>query len=125
MTTADQSETPGPSILSSRRLEGRVAVLTLNRPQRKNALGPEEWQALAEAIDGISRDPDVRVLLLRGSGGSFSSGGDLQSMPERLEWPVAQREQQLRRDAQIIRRIYELPQPVIAEIDGPCMGAGL
>jgi 2-(1,2-epoxy-1,2-dihydrophenyl)acetyl-CoA isomerase len=46
-------------------------------------------------------------------------------MPARIDCPPAQREQQLRRDSQVIRRLYELPQPVIAEIDGPCLGAGL
>jgi 2-(1,2-epoxy-1,2-dihydrophenyl)acetyl-CoA isomerase len=100
-------------------------VLTLNRPERKNALGPEEWQLLASHLDAIEREPELRVVLLLGSGGAFSAGGDLRSMPERLDWPPAVREQQLRRDAQVIRRLHELPLPVVAEIEGPCLGAGL
>lgn len=105
--------------------DGRVATLTLNRPQRKNALGPDEWQALSQALQQIAADASVRVVLLRGTGGAFSSGGDLSSMPERLEWPLAVRTQQLVRDAQVIRQIVDLDRPVVAAIEGPCMGAGL
>lgn len=114
-----------PTVLRGTLDDGRVATLTLNRPQRKNALGPEEWQALSQALQQIAADASVRVVLLRGTGGAFSSGGDLASMPERLEWPLAVRTQQLVRDAQVIRQIVDLDRPVVAAIEGPCMGAGL
>lgn len=114
-----------PSVLCDRILEGKVLCLTLNRPERKNALGPAEWQALHTHLSSAGQEKTVRAVLLRGAGGAFSSGGDLRSMPERLKWPVAQREEQLRRDAQTIALIAELPLPVVAEIDGPCLGAGL
>lgn len=113
------------SVLRGELAEGRIATLTLNRPQRKNALGPEEWQQLSQALHDIARDPTIRVVLLRGSGGAFSSGGDLSSMPERIAWPLAVRTQQLVRDAKVIRQIVELDRPVVAAIEGPCMGAGL
>jgi 2-(1,2-epoxy-1,2-dihydrophenyl)acetyl-CoA isomerase len=113
------------SILCELLLDGRVAALTLNRPERKNALGPAEWQALSEHLGQLSGQKELRAVLVRGAGEAFSSGGDLRSMPERLEWPPAVREQQLRRDAQVIATLYELELPVVAQIDGPCMGAGL
>jgi 2-(1,2-epoxy-1,2-dihydrophenyl)acetyl-CoA isomerase len=108
-------------------LDGRVVVLTLNRPQRKNALGPEEWQALSSHIVEARslRKKDVRVLLLRGAGGAFSSGGDLRTMPDRLSWPLSTREAQLRGDGHVISLLYDLDVPVIAQIEGPCLGAGL
>jgi 2-(1,2-epoxy-1,2-dihydrophenyl)acetyl-CoA isomerase len=114
-----------PSVLRGTLCEGRVATITLNRPQRKNALGPEEWQSLAQALHDIARDPQIRAVLLRGSGGAFSAGGDLSSMPERLQWSLSVRTGQLVRDAQVIRQIVELDRPVVAAIEGPCMGAGL
>lgn len=121
-------EPPPPhqtAILEGRILDGRIATLTLCRPERKNALGPADWQALACHLEEIGRDKRVRAVLLRGQGGAFCAGGDLRTMPERLAWPVAEREQRLRRDARAISLIHELEQPVLAEIDGPCMGAGL
>lgn len=113
------------SIVRGALFEGRIATLTLNRPDRKNALGPDDWFSLAVNLDEIRFDTGVRAVLIRGNGGAFSAGGDLRTMPERLEWPPMVREQQLRRDAQVIRMLYELEQPVVASIDGPCLGAGL
>lgn len=119
------SDQPEPSLLRGTLADGRIATLTLNRPQRKNALGPEEWQQLSQALHDIAHDPQIRVVLLRGSGGAFSAGGDLSSMPERLAWSLSVRTQQLVRDAQVIRQIIDLDRPVVAAIEGPCMGAGL
>lgn len=123
---SEATNSPGePSVLRGSLGDGRVATLTLNRPARKNALGPQEWQQLSGELTRIAADKTVRVVLLRGAGGAFSSGGDLASMPERLEWPLSVRTDQLIRDAQVIRQIVELDRPVVAAIEGPCMGAGL
>jgi 2-(1,2-epoxy-1,2-dihydrophenyl)acetyl-CoA isomerase len=121
MSEADSA----PSVLRGSLGDGRVATLTLNRPGRKNALGPTEWQILSQELSRIAADKTVRAVLLRGAGGAFSSGGDLASMPERLEWPLHQRTEQLGRDAGVIRQILDLDRPVVAAIEGPCMGAGL
>jgi 2-(1,2-epoxy-1,2-dihydrophenyl)acetyl-CoA isomerase len=119
------ADSESDSVLCEPICEGRVLSLTLNRPERKNALGPAEWQALQEYVMQARSEKGIRGLLLRGAGGAFSSGGDLRSMPERLQWPVAVRQAQLRNDAQTVALIYELEMPVVVEIDGPCMGAGL
>ncbi len=102
-----------------------MATLTLNRPERKNALGPADWQALGSFLQEIADNKAIRALLLQGAGGAFSSGGDLRSMPERLEWPAAVREQQLRSDGQVVANLFALEIPTIAAIEGPCLGAGL
>lgn len=122
------SEIPAPpeeSIFCETMLDGRVVMVTLNRPDRKNALGPEEWQSLSQHIQTARQQKDVRVLLLRGAGGAFSSGGDLRTMPDRFAWPMAQREAQLRSDGNVISMLYDLDMPVVAQIEGPCLGAGL
>jgi 2-(1,2-epoxy-1,2-dihydrophenyl)acetyl-CoA isomerase len=103
----------------------RVATLTLDRPAAKNALGRPEWHALAEAVDRAAADDDVRVVVLTGAGGAFSAGGDVKTMPERLALDPATRRQQLLEDGRVIRALRELPKPVIARIDGACVGAGL
>jgi enoyl-CoA hydratase/carnithine racemase len=58
-----------------------VRTLTLNRPDRKNAINPRLWEELADALRAAARDADLRVLVITGAGGSFCSGADI-SMPE-------------------------------------------
>lgn len=113
------------SVALSFELAGRLARLTLHRPEAKNALRPAEWQQLASHLHEIKQRPDVRVVLICGSGGAFSSGGDLKTMPERLALPIAVRREQLLRDGQVIQTLYDLDLPVVASIPGVCMGAGL
>ena len=103
----------------------RVATLTIDRPDVKNALGPEEWHALKEHADAAAADDDVRVLVITGAGDSFSAGGDLKTMPERLAQPLDVRRANLSVSAQLVPTLRALPKPVIAMIDGACVGAGL
>jgi len=103
----------------------RIATITIDRPAVKNALGPEEWRELRGRIDAADADADVRVLVITGAGGTFSAGGDLKTMPERLAEPRDVRAANLVVQAQIVPRLRELGKPVIAMIDGACVGAGL
>jgi 2-(1,2-epoxy-1,2-dihydrophenyl)acetyl-CoA isomerase len=102
-----------------------IASITIDRPAVRNALGPTEWHALDEAVARAGADPSVRVLVVTGAGANFSAGGDVKSMPERLALPPAERRAQLLADAQVVRHMRELPKPIIAAIDGACVGAGL
>jgi len=103
----------------------RIATITIDRPEVKNALGPDEWRALSARVDDADADADVRVLVITGAGGTFSAGGDLKTMPERLAEPRDVRAANLVVHAQIVPRLRELAKPVIAMIDGACVGAGL
>jgi enoyl-CoA hydratase/carnithine racemase len=103
----------------------RIATLTIDRPDVKNALGPAEWHALKDHVDAAAADDAVRVLVVTGAGGSFSAGGDLKTMPERLAQPLDQRRANLSVSAQLVPTLRALPKPVIAMIDGACVGAGL
>jgi 2-(1,2-epoxy-1,2-dihydrophenyl)acetyl-CoA isomerase len=113
------------SVILSFELAGRLARLTLSRPEAKNALRPVDWQQLAAHLAEVQQRPEVRVVLLCGAGGAFSAGGDLKTMPERLALPVAARRQQLLADSRVIQTLYDLDLPVVAAIPGVCMGAGL
>src|SRR4051812_7857965 len=106
-------------------VDSAVATLTLDRAAAKNALGPAEWRALAEYVAQAGADAAVRVLVITGAGGAFSSGGDVKTMPERLALEPAERRSRLLSDAQVIRAIRDLSKPVVARIDGVCVGAGL
>lgn len=116
---------PSPSVHYERAGDRGIAVLTLDRPQTRNALGPAEWHAIGRHLAFITADEAVRVIILTGAGGAFSSGGDLQTMPQRLDLPPSEREDRLRSDSQVVRALYELDIPVIAAIPGACVGAGL
>jgi len=102
-----------------------VAVITLNRPTVKNALGPEEWKAIADAIESCASNDEVRAVLITGAGGAFSSGGDLKTMPERLAQPLETREANLLTDGRAVAAIRALGKPVVAQIEGVAIGAGL
>jgi enoyl-CoA hydratase len=62
--------------------DGNVMVVTMNRPERRNALSPEMMRGMSRAWDEANADPDVRAVILTGAGGSFCAGADLQAMSE-------------------------------------------
>jgi 2-(1,2-epoxy-1,2-dihydrophenyl)acetyl-CoA isomerase len=101
-----------------------ILTITLDRPGAKNALGPDDWRSIGQALD-TRVTPDTRMVIIRGAGGCFSAGGDLKTMPERLELPEAVRAANLLADASMIRRLRELDVPVVAIIEGVAIGAAL
>jgi len=115
---------PDDAVLFARR--GRVATLTLNRPRIMNAMNEALGRGLKDALERIATDPDVSVVVLEGAGGNFSSGADfsLLDTPEQTgigapEWLAA-----MELVASVIRRVREIPQPVVAKVRGVAVGAG-
>ncbi|GHE83942.1 hypothetical protein GCM10017786_14030 [Amycolatopsis deserti] len=99
----------------------RVARLTIDRPEKRNAMSGAMWQALLRHVGTISRTPDVAAVVLRGTGGSFSAGGDLAE----LTAPDPDHVAGYRRLAETaVLALTELAPPKLAEIDGACFGAG-
>ena len=105
--------------------DGRVGVITLNRPERKNPLTFESYAELRDAFRGFAADDTLRTVVLQGEGGNFCSGGDVHeiigpltrmTMPERLAFT--------RMTGDLVRAMRACPQPLIAAIDGVCAGAG-
>lgn len=105
-----------------------IATLTLNRPERLNALSPAMGDALLEALPRLAADPDVGVVIVTGAGRAFCAGGDVKAMAEGSEAAAAtleERAQALRARMEISRWLHEMPKPTIAMIRGAAAGAGL
>ena len=103
---------------------GNLALLTLARPQRLNAINRQMLGELQKALDEVERDDALRVLLVRGAGGNFSSGFDLkEQMEARPSGEQAWREI-LDRDFAGIMRFWHLRKPTIAAVEGYCLAGG-
>ena len=106
-------------------LDPGVGLVTLNRPDARNALDPAGWACLADRLEAAAADPAVRVVVLTGAGKAFCAGGDVRSMPERLAMSPAARREALLRDARAIRLLVEMDTPTVAAVNGVAVGAGL
>jgi enoyl-CoA hydratase/carnithine racemase len=107
------------------RAEGRVGVLTLNRPEKKNPLTFESYAELRELFRALQREDAVKAVVLAGAGGNFCSGGDVHEiigpltkmqMPQLLEFT--------RMTGDVVRAMRACPQPIVAAVEGVCAGAG-
>ena len=116
------------------KFEGGVLTLTMNRPEARNAMSGEMMQLLEDAIPRAADDPEVRCLVLTGTGGAFCSGGDVKgfasggassSDQETKEVSYETRVQSLRQQMEVSRQLHVMPKPTIAVIPGPAAGAGL
>jgi len=101
--------------------DAAVRTITLNRPQKRNAIDIEMRIALAEAIESADRDPGIRVIIVTGAGPVFCSGGDISTM-HRMSPERALERIELAQD--IIRAIWNTPKPVLAAVEGSAYGAG-
>lgn len=114
------------------RIEGHVAVLSFNRPDRRNALSEGVYAGFRAALPQIANNPDVRVVMITGEGGAFCAGGDVKGMNENnksgggASVSLEDRVRGLRdRQNSVSVALRALPQPVIAALPGAAAGAGL
>jgi enoyl-CoA hydratase len=99
----------------------RVARLTLNRPERANALNAAMLDEIAQALDEIEHDQGFRAVIVRGQGSVFSSGFDLKEQMERRPTGIHQWRPILRKDFDTVMRFWHSPLPTIAAVRGPCL----
>jgi enoyl-CoA hydratase/carnithine racemase len=105
--------------------DGRVATITLDRPDKKNPLTFESYEELVELFRALGRADDVRAVVLTGAGDNFCSGGDVFEIIEPLtEMAMPDLIAFTRLTGDLVRQIRACPQPVIAAVDGVCAGAG-
>jgi 2-(1,2-epoxy-1,2-dihydrophenyl)acetyl-CoA isomerase len=108
-----------------------VAVITMNRPARRNAFSNDMLDALGRVLAQVELSDDVGCVVLTGAGGAFSAGGDVKAMADRgssgassVPVDVAIHRQRLNQEA-TSGKLWRMPKPTIAQIPGPAAGAGL
>jgi enoyl-CoA hydratase/carnithine racemase len=105
--------------------DGRVATLTLNRPQKKNPLTFESYAELRDLFRNLAYANDVRAVVVAGEGGNFCSGGDVFEIIEPLtKMPMPELLRFTRMTGDLVKAMKRAPQPIVAAIDGICAGAG-
>ncbi len=102
--------------------QGPVAVLWMNRPEKKNAMSPTFFRELPCVLDELDADPEVRALVLTGAGDAFSAGGDIASFELLTDLPAYRRQLQLVEDA--FHALERAALPVIAAVNGVAYGGG-
>jgi 2-(1,2-epoxy-1,2-dihydrophenyl)acetyl-CoA isomerase len=103
-----------------------VATLTLNRPDRLNALSTPIMEGLLEALPRLAWDESVGAIVLTGAGRAFCAGGDVKSMAEgSAERSLREAVTRLRGRMEVARLLHEIPKPTIAMVNGPAAGAGM
>ncbi len=108
--------------------KGGVLWLTLDRPERRNALSQTLYDELLDAVESAGQDDTVGAVVLTGAGTSFCAGGDVARMNRRSDMPVAtpaERVAALRRRTRIVQCLHGMPKPSIAMVRGHAVGAGL
>jgi enoyl-CoA hydratase len=111
-----------PHLLVER--EGHVLILTMNRPEAKNALSVEMTERLSAAWDEINDDPEIRVAILTGAGGAFCAGADLKAMSQKS---VTEQYEESDQDPSVIKPLlkgFHLKKPLIAAVEGPAIAGG-
>jgi enoyl-CoA hydratase/carnithine racemase len=105
--------------------DGKVGIVTINRPDKKNPLTFDSYAELRDLFRALQYAEDIKVVVITGAGGNFCSGGDVHeiigpltkmTMPELLDFT--------RMTGDLVKAMRACPQPVVAAIDGVCAGAG-
>jgi enoyl-CoA hydratase/carnithine racemase len=105
--------------------KGGIATITLNAPDKMNAITMKMRKSLVLAVDGIAKDDEIRVVVVTGAGRAFSAGGDIEAMKGRIEGTLQQsRHERLQRVGYWGDLFPRLDKPVIAAVNGVAVGGG-
>ncbi|NYT44047.1 enoyl-CoA hydratase family protein [Alcaligenaceae bacterium] len=105
--------------------DGKVATITLNRPERKNPLTFDSYAELRDLFRGLVYATDIKAVVITGAGGNFCSGGDVHEIIGPLtEMTMPQLLDFTRMTGDLVKAMRACPQPIVAAVDGICAGAG-
>src|SRR4029450_13029430 len=106
-------------------VDGKVATITLDRPEKKNPLTFDSYRELADLFRAAPKEKGVKAMVLAGPGGNFCSGGDVFEIIEPLtKMDAASLLDFTRMTGEVVKAMRACPQPIIAAINGVCAGAG-
>ena len=101
--------------------DGAIATLTLDRPERLNAMADPMWDALYEHLGSVAADDAIRAVILTGAGRAFCSGGDVTGM---AKTDIVSGRKRSQRRHRTVQALYSVEKPVIAAVRGPIYGIG-
>jgi len=104
--------------------EKNIGILTLNRPEKRNALHPDLVKQMKEKLNEIERDENIKVLIITGEGKAFCAGADLSYLDKLREYSSIENEKDSRELAELFLMIYNFPKPVIAAVNGAAIAGG-
>lgn len=102
----------------------KIATITLNHAEKRNALSPEMIQAIKENLNSAELDPNVRVVILNANGPAFSAGADLAYLQSLQKNTYEENLEDSRKLMDMLYRIHTLEKPVIAQVEGPAIAGG-
>jgi enoyl-CoA hydratase/carnithine racemase len=106
-------------------VEGKVAALTLNRPDKKNPLTFDSYAEIVDLFRAAAKDKSLKAIVVNGAGGNFCSGGDVFEIIEPLtKMGATELLDFTRMTGEVVKAMRAAPQPIIAAVDGVCAGAG-
>jgi len=106
-------------------VDGPVATVTLNRPDKKNPLTFESYRELADFFHACAKDEGVKAVVVTGAGGNFSSGGDVfEIIGPLVEMDTKGLTAFTRMTGELVKAMRAAPQPIVAAVEGICAGAG-
>lgn len=106
-------------------IEDGVQIVTMNRPEKKNALTADMYKVLADAIEVADASPEIRVTLFTGTGGSFTAGNDLVDFAKAGMMPLDQQPKEKPHVTRFLENLAEARKPLIAAVNGLAVGVGV
>ncbi len=106
-------------------VDGKLATITLNRPDVRNAFNETTIAEITRAFDQLGRDDTVRAIVLAANGPAFCAGADLNWMKKMAGYTHAENNADALQLAEMLRTIYRCPNPVVAKVQGDCYAGGM
>jgi len=108
-------------------VDGPTAWITLNRPERRNALSDVMYDELCDAVARLEVDDEVQAVAVTGAGPVFCAGGDIKGMRERLDVPSTRSGREWRytsKTLRVVQTLFSFKKPLVAVMNGPAVGGG-
>lgn len=104
--------------------KNEIGVLTLNRPEKRNALNPNLVSSIKAKLDELKNSRDIKILIITGEGNTFCSGADLEYLNKLRDFSLLNNQKDSKSLAELFLKIYYFPKPTIAAVNGPAIAGG-